>query len=346
MRVKFYYTVRELTNHAAEIFALRMLEDEVYATEPACGYDNEPCVHATAWQHLHLGGNFSSAWTCPLSNGEYDAAIRQNKLAGRWLNYYIEGLRQSVSAPPYIQGVYYDGILFGRDTMLRARKVLERDTPAGHPRPLMDFHAGNDDPGNAQVDAVGYANIWAFVDSLWMGEGFSYNSNPVFWLFEISGLAFGLFSDMLGTPNNYRGMLFGSTGRPGTAFPKPMWQFWDDFGMEAADMVGFWQEDTPVRVAGQKDIFVDDGGAVLATCYVNKQQKKTLIAVASWASKAETVTIDVDWAVIGMDAADSKTVSAPAIQGFQAAKDFGKATTGMPAITVEPAKGWLIVVQG
>lgn len=29
MRVKFYYTVRELSNHAAELFALRMLGDEV-----------------------------------------------------------------------------------------------------------------------------------------------------------------------------------------------------------------------------------------------------------------------------------------------------------------------------
>ena len=87
MRVKFYYTVRELTNHAAEIFALRMLGDEVYAQGDGdgdgCGYDSgTECKASTAWQRLHLGGNFSSAWTCPLSNGEYDAAIRQNKLAG------------------------------------------------------------------------------------------------------------------------------------------------------------------------------------------------------------------------------------------------------------------------
>jgi hypothetical protein len=114
MRVKFYYTVRELTNHAAELFALRMLGAEVFA-EQQCGYESGvDCVASTAWQNLHLGGNFSSAWTCPLSNGEYDAALRQNKLAGRWLNYYVEGLRQSVAEPPHIQGVYYDGILFGR----------------------------------------------------------------------------------------------------------------------------------------------------------------------------------------------------------------------------------------
>ena len=49
--------------------------------------------------------------------------------------------------------------------MLRARKVLERDTPPGHQRPLMDFHAGNDDnlPGRTTVDAVAYAKNWAFL---------------------------------------------------------------------------------------------------------------------------------------------------------------------------------------
>jgi hypothetical protein len=41
-------------------------------------------------------------------------------------------------------------------------------------------------------------NHWAFVNALWIGEGFSYDSLPVYWLAQISGLAFGVFSDMLG----------------------------------------------------------------------------------------------------------------------------------------------------
>ena len=77
-----------------------MLEDEVYASY-ACGFDSGTvCPHSSAWQRLHLGGNFSSAWTCQLSNGEFDVALRQNKLAGRWLNYYVEGLRQSLTRRP------------------------------------------------------------------------------------------------------------------------------------------------------------------------------------------------------------------------------------------------------
>ena len=61
MRVKFYYTVRELSNHAAEIWALRSLGDEVYQ-RPACGYDDLPDCPGTAWQRLHLKTNYSEAW--------------------------------------------------------------------------------------------------------------------------------------------------------------------------------------------------------------------------------------------------------------------------------------------
>jgi hypothetical protein len=352
VRVKFYYTVRELSNHAAELFALRMMGDEIFSEGPAggCGYDSgKPCTGETAWQSLHLGGNFSAAWTNPLSNGEYDAAIRQNQLAGRWLNYYIEGLRQSVAEAPRIQGVYYDGLLFGRDTMLRARKVLERDTPAGHPRPLMDFHAGNDDsPGRATVDAVAYANVWAFVDSLWIGEGFSYDSgqscssgqSPTSSLFFGCSRSRELLSASSPTcwaprtttgacssvpqvrdrgegqrggrrsdderevidncripPSKYSSHI---AGRPALVSARSMWDFRDVFKIEESDMVGFWQEDNPIKVADQPDIFVNDSGVLLSTCYVNKREKRTLIAIASWAKENRSVTLVIDWEAIGM----------------------------------------------
>ena len=180
MRVKYYYTVRELSNHAAEIWPLRMLGDEVYRTADKCGYESGTECSGTAWQRLHLGGNYSQAWTCPLSDGEFDAAIAQEGLAGRWLNYYIEGLRQSVQASPHIDGIYFDGILFDRRTMMRVRKVLERFGNPARPG-LIDFHTGNDfvAAGRELVDANSYMGHWAYVDSLWIGEGFSYDSPPV-----------------------------------------------------------------------------------------------------------------------------------------------------------------------
>eukprot|EP00037_Helgoeca_nana_P021153 m.212513 g.212513 ORF g.212513 m.212513 type:complete len:219 (-) comp25534_c0_seq1:408-1064(-) len=156
MRVKYYYTVRELSNHASEIWALRSLGDEVYE-RPPCGYTGLDDCGGTAWQRLHLGGNYTEAWVCPLSDGEFDAALAQQGLAGRWLNYYIEGLRQSVESSPHINGIYYDGILFGRTTMMRVRKVLDRFSVSSHPG-LVDFHTGNDfSAGGREItDAVTY----------------------------------------------------------------------------------------------------------------------------------------------------------------------------------------------
>ena len=117
-----------------------------------------------------------------------------------------------------------------------------------------------------------------------------------------------------------------------------MWEFWDAFGIHDTDMVGWWQEDTPVTVAGQPDVWVADAGAVLATAYVNRAAKKTLIAVASWNSAAVDAVLEVDWAAIGIDAAaltaGAVTVRAPAIDRFQNATDFGRPTPGgrMPAV--------------
>ena len=60
--------------------------------------------------------------------------------------------------------------------------------------------------------------VSAYIDSLWFGESFHYNSPADTFLVEISGLPFGLFGDMLGGekhgaahvdwigPNLYRGM--------------------------------------------------------------------------------------------------------------------------------------------
>ena len=228
--------------------------------------------------------------------------------------------------------------------MQRVRKVLHRFRPpsatTGHG--LIDFHTGNDFQyaDRELVDAVSYMGHWAYVDSLWIGEGFSYDSAPVYWLAEISGLPFGVFSDMLGKPNAYRGMLFGSTGRPGCADPSPMWHFWDSFGITDSDMLGWWLAEAPVAVAGQPDPF--SGGAqaaVLATSYVIPGNK-TLVALASWAPATVSASLVIDWAALGLDAARVTTVVQPAIAGFQPAASY---TLGSP-IAVEPKKGALLVI--
>eukprot|EP01052_Picozoa_sp_SAG31_P008593 SAG31_NODE_437_length_15714_cov_8.527344_2_plen_533_part_00 len=142
--VKFYYTIGELSNHAAEIWVSRMLGNEVYAT-PDCGYSDSrtSLCGGSAWQLLHLEGHYQPSWQQTLMDGNVDAANRQVPGAGRWSNYYIEGLAHSVRNAPHISGVYSDGAGYTRTTMKRMRKVLERETPANKPRPLIDFHSGN-----------------------------------------------------------------------------------------------------------------------------------------------------------------------------------------------------------
>jgi hypothetical protein len=173
------------------------------------------------------------------------------------------------------------------------------------------------------------------VDSLWIGEGFSYDSPPDNWLLEISGMPFGVFSDMLGTPNQYRGMLFGSTGRFGCANPTPMWDFWDQFGMAETDMIGWWEPELPVKV-----VATGANGPIHATTYVNRG-KKTLVSLGSWSTTNATVTLTFDWTTLGLSSNMVKSLKAPAIPGFQTAQSW---QTGA-AIPVEPAKGWLLVLS-
>jgi hypothetical protein len=103
IRTKFYYTVRELSTHAAELWALRSLGTEILAggTRP-----NHGTQSGTSWLVEHLHDGFAKCWQNPLSNGEFDSAICDTGVS-RWTNFYIEGLNISSAAPPYVSGVYY-----------------------------------------------------------------------------------------------------------------------------------------------------------------------------------------------------------------------------------------------
>ena len=122
--------------------------------------------------------------------------------------------------------------------------------------------------------------LFPYIDSLWFGEGFNYNETPDYWLVEISGIPYGLFGEMLQDGGNpWRGMIYGMTDRLGWGGnPQPIWKVWDNFGIQDARMIGYWDPACPVKT-GRKD--------VLATAYV--KQGKTLVAVASWAPTAGQV---------------------------------------------------------
>ena len=88
-----------------------------------------------------------------------------------------------------------------------------------------------------------------YINSLWFGEMYDYNESPDYWLVEISGIPFGLFGEMLQDNGNpWRGMVYGMTARYYQgADPKHIWKVWDEFGIQDAEMIGYWVPDCPVK---------------------------------------------------------------------------------------------------
>ncbi len=320
LKIKLYYTVRELSNHAAEIWPLRSLGDEVYVDGPGGG---------CSWLCEHLVDHYAPAWHEPnLPNGEIDGAIATTGLS-RWHNYYLEGM-QWLLKNAEIDGLYLDGIGYDRVIMQRLRKVMERTRPGS----LIDFHSGNNfEPAyGLSSPANQYMEHFPYIDSLWFGEGYDYNETPDYWLTEISGIPFGLFGEMLqGGGNPWRGMIYGMTNRLGwQGDPRPIWKLWDAFGIQDARMIGYWEPDCPVKTSNPD---------VLATVYAKKGT--ALIALASWAKDAAACTLAIDWQALGLDSAKA-ALHAPAIEGFQEEKTFAPGD----AIPVEPARGWLLCIEG
>jgi hypothetical protein len=313
-KVKIYYTVRELTTHLPELWALRSLGDEVLAGGPGGGFP---------WLREHLGGNYTTAWYTMVEGGVPDAAILTSG-ASRWYNFYVEGINWLARNVP-IDGLYLDDVAYDQTILRRVRNVLDRARPGC----LIDLHSNtlfSKGPANQ------YTEFFPYVNRLWFGEGFQYDAmSPEQWLVECSGIPFGLMGDMLQDGGNrWRGMLFGMTARLpwANSDPRPVWKVWDEFGIGTAQMMGWWEPDCPVRT-GRAD--------VLATAYV--KPGKTLVALASWAPEETEVRLQVDWKALGLDASKARLV-APEVKDFQPAKTW---LLDEP-ILVEPKRGWLIYV--
>jgi len=318
LKVKIYYTVRELSSRLPEIWALRSLGNEVFTDGPGGG---------DSWLQEHLVSHYRPAWHTPLSDGSVDAAIATVGLS-RWHNYYLEGLGWLIKNVG-IDGLYLDGIGYDREIMKRVRKVMDRTRPGC----LIDFHCGNSFQPEYGMNSCAneFMEHFPYINSLWFGEGYDYNETPDYWLTEISGIPFGLYGEMLqGNGNPWRGMVYGMTARYYSgADPKHIWDLWDEFGIAKAKMLGYWSPSCPVHT---------DNPDVLATAYV--RNGKTLIALASWSKTPASVMLNIDWKALGLDPAHA-TLSAPAVQGFQPAAKFQVGD----AIPVSPAHGWLLVVR-
>jgi hypothetical protein len=335
MKVKLYYTIRELSNYTAEFWALRSLGDEIFRTGPgfrlADQFADQPAApHAptgSAWLCEHAVTGYVPAWHQPLGNGHYDAAIATTGLS-RWHNYYLEGLDWLVRHVG-IDGLYLDGIGYDREIMKRVRKVLQR----ARPDCLIDFHSGNHFHPQYGLNNCAnlYIELFPCIDSLWFGEGFDYNEPPDYWLVEMAGIPYGLFGEMLhGGGNPWRGMVYGMTNRLGWGGdPRGLWKVWDEFGIAQARMRGYWDPACPVKT-GRDD--------VLATVY--QREGTSLVALASWATAPAGVPLRIDWAGLGLDPAQAH-LYAPRIAGFQGEAIFEPGD----AIPVAPGRGWLLLLD-
>jgi hypothetical protein len=318
MEVKIYDTIRELSDRAPELPMLESLGHEVISGGKGGGF---------SWLQEHLDGDYIAAWHVPENR---DAAVIDSGQS-RWNNYYIEGL-DWLARNVGIDGLYLDDVAYDRTTMKRVRKVLQ----AHRPHPLIDLHSASQfDARDGYINsALLYMELFPYIDRLWFGEEFDYEkTSPSYWLTEISGIPYGLMGEMLQNDGNpWRGMLFGMTSRLGWSKgsdPRPLWQLWDSFGIEQAEMIGWWVHDAPVKT-GRDD--------VLATSYV--RHGKTLIALASWAPQTTTVKLHIDWKALGIKPGKA-TLKAPAIANFQPAAEFKPGE----AIPVEPGNGWLLILE-
>ncbi len=151
-----------------------------------------------------------------------------------------------------------------------------------------------------------------------------------FWLLEMSGLPFGLMSEMLDGANPWRGMVLGETARhPWSGDPRGMWKAWDECGIQGTEFLPFFLADCPVKT---------DHPNVLATAY--RRKGRTFVAVGSWAEGDAQVRLSIDWKALGLDPARAGRY-APTIVGMQAERAW---KPGEP-IPVAAKRGWFLVLD-
>ncbi|HET6559004.1 MAG TPA: glycoside hydrolase domain-containing protein [Prolixibacteraceae bacterium] len=334
IRVKLYYTVRELTAYTCELWALRQLDNEIFTpsreikladTITGSHYSS---VSGHPWLFEHLRTNYIPEWhTQPAEDRDWDFAISTQYLS-RWHNYYIAGLNW-LSENIGIRGLYLDGIGYDREIMKRLRKSLDLASDSC----LLDFHCSNYlFNNNRRVSPMNkYMEHLPYVNSLWFGEEFNYNSSPDYWLVEISGIPFGLYGEMLENCGNvYRGMVYGMSSRLAWVGcdPTNIWKLWDYFGISGSTYAGYWDAANPAKT---------DNKDVLASAYLKKD--KVMIALGNWTDKEKKVSLELDWKKLGMDSAKAKIVI-PQIENLQ-----GEGVADIKNLIIPASKGLILIIS-
>lgn len=288
--IRLYYTTRELTIKIPELWALRSLGSEVIHDGP--GKDTRTLIHKNGpneWLNKNLETHFIPAWYNAFKEGKYAGDMDISVITtpdSRWNNYYLAGLDWMVNHLG-IDGIYIDDSALDRQTLQRARRILDADGK----RRLIDIHSWNH-----MNQWAGFANslhlyleLLPYIDRTWLGEGFKADNTADFWLVEMSGIPFGLLSETLDAKNQFRGMVFGMLPRlPWSGNPVPLWHLWDKFGMSNASLRGYWDQRCPVKTGNDN---------LKATVYINEDE--ALIAIANWTTTPQQGQLLLDEELLG-----------------------------------------------
>lgn len=297
IKVKFYDTVRESSNHMAELFAYKAMGGEIILRKRFSGYGW--MAEKSSELKKYFGEDIVSAWRVPFRRGKYrgqeDAAfiVRPDS---RLDNYYIEGLK-FLTEYFGADGIYIDDTALDRSVLERARKVL--DANGG----LIDMHMWNHEEERAGMASCAnlYTEIFPFLDSLWIGEGFDVRKLPEDYVMtEVSGLLYGKPSQMLeGGGDPFCGMLYAMNNRYGWGVfnADKIYRLWDDFGIQDAELRGYWDEKNPFS-ATESDVKV--------TSYRNDD--KILLAVYNFSSEKKK---------FALTGAENYRVEKPKVKGIQ-----------------------------
>jgi hypothetical protein len=331
MRMKFYYTTRELTKNIPEFWAFRSLDSEIIF--PGVGNDYISTYNgsgAPAWCKDNLKEKYIPAWCQVINEGIFKGLTDISVITtpdSRLNNFYLSGLDWMVRNME-LDGIYIDDAASDRMTLCRARRIIDRYRPNGR----IDLHSWN-----VFNKAGGYANclnvymdLLPYIDLTWIGEGRDYSRMPDHWLIEQSGIPYGLPGQMIGEGNPWKGMVFGESNRLGWGGnPCPLWKFWDQYDIIGKEMIGFWdKKNNPLSV---------NNDLVKATLY--KGNKESIISVAAWGSTDQVCNIKVDWNKLGYDEKEY-IFYLPEIQDFQQAQIF----PSLQSMKISQNKGFLIVI--
>ena len=276
---QIYYTIRELSNHAREIWAFKSFGNEIYSSDKGGVYVSDLAYicgkgGGYPWLMEHLIDGYIPAWRHIYWRDDFCAALSTNS-DSRLINYYLEGLNYLTTNYP-ITGLYLDGIGYGRETMKRAASIMAKNVGKYY---RIETHCSDIYRKYKSSNISHNMEHLPYVTSLWYGEGFNYNASPDFYLIEISGIPFGVTGEMLNYKtggNPWRGMVFGIGGRL-SPYAKYLWDFWDKAKLEKTEMIGYWDKKCPVKT---------NSAEVFATVY--RKSVNPIVAVAHWPNKKRT----------------------------------------------------------